>query len=214
MGEPQALKRPRFFSGRLLTPADLELEQQYVREKLKRHNRTLHGFGIVSGLKVKMNAGEIVVEPGLALDCEGNELLIETPQSVAPPPVVSSSGGSSADGSPSDRSSLGSSDASSSVEWHTAYLNVRFVEDCATTPCAQSTPVVPATDVENASNTSVDLTESFELAVVRENCNRGHRHLRARWLACGQAHALTIARLRRRSQGWSVDRGYRPPFIK
>lgn len=194
---PRAVKHPTarsgFVSGQLLTPEDFEREQQYVREKLKRHNRTLHGFGIVSGLKVKIDSGLIVVEPGLALDCEGNEILIETPQSVTPPLASSS-------------------EASSSVDLHTAYLNVRFVEDRIATECAQAANAVP--EAEQASNQAVYVTEGFALEVARENCNRGHRHLRARWLACGQPHPLTIAKLRRRSHGWSVDRGYRPPAVK
>ena len=176
MAESQSLKRPRFFDGQLLTAASLELEQQYFREKSKLHNRTLHGFGIVSGLKVSIAAGQIVVEPGLALDCEGNELVISPVQSIAPPPI---------------------NDA------RIAYLTVRYLEN--------ATDLVPS--VAGCEEPST-ITESFELAFATENSNRGHRHLRARWLACGQAHALTIAKLKHGLQGWRVERGYRPPFIK
>ncbi len=207
---PQTLKRSRFFSGQLLTPEDFEREQQYVREKLKRHNRTLHGFGIVSGLQVKIDSGQIVVGPGLALDCEGNELLIETPQTVAAPIVLSSSATLSSNASSSGASlkALPSS-ASSPVDLQTVYLNVRFVEECAGPAPAIATP-----EIESASSAAVYRAESFALEVSRENCNRGHRHLRARWLACGQPHPLTIAKLRRKSHGWTVDRGYRPPSVK
>jgi hypothetical protein len=179
MGDSQWLTRPRFFSGKLITPEDLALEQQYFREKLKRHNRSLHGFGIVSGLKVTTKSGQIIVEPGLALDCEGNELVIETVQSIVPP---------------------------STADWHTAFVNVSFVEECAGT--------IPPTGPEEASNLAATMTESFMLALAQENSSRGHRHLRARWLACGRPHALTIAKLRKHSQGWRVDRGYRAPAIK
>ncbi len=175
MAESQSLKRPRFFAGQLLTAEVLELEQQYFREKSKLHNRTLHGFGIVSGLKVSVAAGEIVVQPGLALDCEGNELVIDAVQSTVPPPI---------------------NDA------RIAYLTVRYVEN--------GTDLVPTAGCEEPST----ITESFELAFATENSNRAHRHLRARWLACGQAHALTIAKLKHSLQGWRVERGYRPPFIK
>ncbi len=177
MSEP-SLRRPRLFSDKLVTPEDLELQRQYFREKLKGHNRSLHGFGIVSGLKVSVKSGQIVVEPGLALDCEGNELAIETAQAVVAPPI----------------------------DWRTAFVNVRFVEDDA---CLVSSPE-PAAD----SNLAATVTDSFELVVTEENSNRGHRHLRARWLACGRPHVLTIARLRRSSQGWRVDRGYRAPKVR
>ena len=179
MGDSQWLTRPRFFSGKLITPEDLELEQQYFREKLKRHNRSLHGFGIVSGLKVTTKSGQIIVEPGLALDCEGNELVIETVQSIVPPATAA---------------------------WHTVFVNVSFVEECAGT--------ISPTGPEGASNIAATITESFMLALAQENSSRGHRHLRARWLACGRPHALTIAKLKKHSQGWRVDRGYRPPAIK
>lgn len=183
MRDSPSLKRPRFFAGQLLTAEDFTLEQEYFREKLKRHNRSLHGFGIVSGLKVTVNSGQIVVAPGLALDCEGNELAIETAQMIVPPAV-----------------------ARPTVGWHTAYVNVRFVEECANP--------APTAGAEEASDSTAYLAESFELAVAQENCNRGHRHLRARWLACGQPHALTIAKLRHSAQGWRVDRAYRAPVIK
>jgi hypothetical protein len=180
MGDSQWLTRPRFFSGKLITPEDLELEQQYFREKLKRHNRSLHGFGIVSGFKVTTKSGQIIVEPGLALDCEGNELAIETVQSIVPP---------------------------STADWHTAFVNVSFVEECAGT-------ISPPGAEEAASNLAGTITESFMLALTQKNFNQGHRHLRARWLACGRPHALTIAKLTKHSQGWRVDRGYRAPTIK
>lgn len=175
MSESQSLKRPRFFPGKLVTPEDLELEQQYVLEKFKRHNRSLHGFGIVSGLKVRASSGQVVVEPGLALDCEGNELVIDAGQSIVPPPIGDS---------------------------RIAYLNVRFVENGA--------DLVSSAGCEELST----ITESVDFAFAPENSNRGHRHLRARWLACGQPHPLTIAKLRHGSHGWRVDRAYRAPVIK
>ncbi|CAN5610341.1 hypothetical protein BH20ACI3_BH20ACI3_26660 [soil metagenome] len=79
------LKRNRYFPGKLLTAEDLELEQQYFREKLKRHNQYLHGFGIVFGLKVTQNAREVVISPGVAIDCQGNEIVLPEPQEQALP---------------------------------------------------------------------------------------------------------------------------------
>ena len=79
--------RNRFFSGRLLTAEDFELEQQYFREKLKRHNRNLHGFGVVSGLGVSKSSGNAVtIAPGVAIDCQGNEILVDAPLRHSLPP--------------------------------------------------------------------------------------------------------------------------------
>ena len=84
--ERETLKRPRYFAGRLIDAATLQLEQDYHLEKRRRHNRTLHGFGIVSGLEVRVDAttdpdgGRIVVEPGYAIDTCGEEIAV--PESV------------------------------------------------------------------------------------------------------------------------------------
>ncbi|MFN2511145.1 MAG: hypothetical protein ABR568_06825 [Pyrinomonadaceae bacterium] len=62
-----------------MTAEDFELEQEYFREKLKRHNRYLHGFGIVFGLEVSKGRSAVVVSPGLAIDCQGNEIAVPEP---------------------------------------------------------------------------------------------------------------------------------------
>ncbi len=162
----QSMERTSFHTGQLLTADDLNREQDYFRNKLKRHNQLLHGFGVVSGLGVSIAGGKVVIEPGFALDCEGNEIVIREPQTMNP--------------------------SSASTSSRVAYVNVRYAESCS----------------------EKTIIEGFEICFGEENTNRGHRHRRARWLACGAAHPLTIAKLRSKSQGWSVDRGYRPPQIK
>jgi hypothetical protein len=124
---------------------------------------------------VTVTKGEVAVEPGLALDCEGNELVITAPQSIVAP--------------------------AASCGWRAAYVNLRYVEE--------------STDqITGRSGEFSTISEGFELTLAKENSNRGHRHLRSRLLACGQPHALTIAKLRRSAHGWRVDRGYRQPSIK
>ena len=76
------LSRNRFFTGKLLTADDLDHEQSYVRTKHRRHNRLLHGVGIVSGLGVGVEPGPagddavVVVLPGLAIAPDGEELVV------------------------------------------------------------------------------------------------------------------------------------------
>ena len=72
----KAFLRNNYFFGKLLTASDLELEQDYFRSKLKLHNRALHGFGIVAGLEVSRRGDKLVLSGGLALDCEGNEIVV------------------------------------------------------------------------------------------------------------------------------------------
>ena len=72
------IERARYFTGQLLDEADLAQEQLYFREKLRRHNRMLHGWGIVSGLAVRPGPAdsELTVEPGYALDRYGDEIVV------------------------------------------------------------------------------------------------------------------------------------------
>lgn len=47
------LRRLNYFFGQMLGVQDFQTEQNFFREKLKLHNRCLHGYGVVCGLKVE-----------------------------------------------------------------------------------------------------------------------------------------------------------------
>ena len=71
--------RPNFFAGRLLTADDLRDEQEYHREKHRRHLQMLHGFGVVDGLEVGVasDGTTISIEPGVAIDAYGREVVLD-----------------------------------------------------------------------------------------------------------------------------------------
>jgi hypothetical protein len=79
------LTRNRFFTGKLVTADDFEQEQAYGRAKHRRHNRLLHGVGIVRGLGVSLESSPgsddptVVVSPGLAISSDGEELVVCEP---------------------------------------------------------------------------------------------------------------------------------------
>src|SRR2546426_5720524 len=78
------LERVRYFSRQLLTADDMTVEQEYFRQKLRRHNRYLHGFGVVCGYQVEAapeagHAWQVRVCPGYALAPQGDEILICAP---------------------------------------------------------------------------------------------------------------------------------------
>jgi hypothetical protein len=73
---PTSFERNNYFNGKLLCAADLQAEQRYFNDKRSLINRTVLGWGIVCGLEVTLENGALVVEPGLALDCCGRELLV------------------------------------------------------------------------------------------------------------------------------------------
>jgi hypothetical protein len=85
------------------------------------------------------------------------------------------------------------------ASWQTAYVNLHFVEQELN---------------EDATGEATIIRESAAIDFSAQNFNSKHRHLRGCWLACGNCHPLTIARLRRRAGGWRVDRRYRPPAVK
>ena len=51
-------ERLNYFYGQMLGAADFRAEQAFFREKLKLHNRCLHGYGVVCGLEVRPVAVE------------------------------------------------------------------------------------------------------------------------------------------------------------
>ncbi len=82
-GDVECFERPRFFGGQLLTDKDLEAAQRYVIEKNKLHNRYLVGTGVVCGLAVRCDPccdGSVTVEPGYAIDCCGNDIVLCQPE--------------------------------------------------------------------------------------------------------------------------------------
>lgn len=77
-------ERPSYFCGQLLSDTDLTLQETYFREKNKLYHRTLDGFGVVCGLRLKCDChckGHIIVGDGFAIDCCGNDLVVCQPTS-------------------------------------------------------------------------------------------------------------------------------------
>ena len=84
MDDDEQLKRPRYFDGEILSANDFTTEQEYHRAKLRRHNRYLHGWGVVSGFSVSVRDGSVIVESGVAIDCAGNEIFLKRQTMSAP----------------------------------------------------------------------------------------------------------------------------------
>jgi hypothetical protein len=76
-------ERPQYFCGQLLSDADLTLEETYFREKNKLYHRTIDGFGVVCGLRMRCDGdckGKITIGDGYAIDCCGNDLVVCEPR--------------------------------------------------------------------------------------------------------------------------------------
>ncbi|VTU20024.1 hypothetical protein H4CHR_00502 [Variovorax sp. PBS-H4] len=76
---PGVLVQPSFFAGQLLTDDDLQALTNYVVTRQRMHNRFLVGSGVACGLAVTCHpcgGGRVIVQPGYAVDCCGNEILV------------------------------------------------------------------------------------------------------------------------------------------
>ena len=78
------LERVHYFPRQLITAADMTAEQEYFRQKLRRHNRFLHGWGVVCGLEVTAAATtefpwQVRIDSGYALGPYGDEIYVPEP---------------------------------------------------------------------------------------------------------------------------------------
>src|SRR5579872_3140896 len=76
------LARNHYFTGKLLVERDFSDEQRFFLGKERRHDRYLHGWGTVCGLKVVQHptpacqSQYVLVQPGVAIDCCGREIVV------------------------------------------------------------------------------------------------------------------------------------------
>jgi hypothetical protein len=80
-GPPGALARPDWKPGAEFTSADLRLEQRYNQQRIRRHLRLMHGWGVVCGLTV-VSAGEdwwLFICPGYGVGPCGDEIVVPAP---------------------------------------------------------------------------------------------------------------------------------------
>ena len=125
-GDLRGLERTRFFPRQIVTPDDLTQDQIYFREKSKRHNRMLHGWGVVCGACVRRGAKpcEVIIEPGYILGPFGDEIVIDRDTVVD----VCKLGTGEMDGCCGDELDPWCSDAPSSCAAGTSYLAVKYSE--------------------------------------------------------------------------------------
>jgi hypothetical protein len=75
------MERVHYFPRQLIAPEDMIAEQEYFRQKMRRHNRFLHGWGVVCGMTVHASPEsgkpwQVRVEPGYALSPQGDEIYL------------------------------------------------------------------------------------------------------------------------------------------
>ena len=78
------LARIRYSEGQAVSLSSLQAEQQYLIGARRRHNLAQHDWGIVRGLALRDNFGSILVDPGVAIDGFGRELIVPAEVLIAP----------------------------------------------------------------------------------------------------------------------------------
>ena len=76
MADP--VKRMHYFDYQFLRARDFIDEQNYFLAMRRQHNRTLHSWGVTTGLEVSANSGAntVTISPGLAIDSQGREIVL------------------------------------------------------------------------------------------------------------------------------------------
>ncbi|MCG8353893.1 MAG: hypothetical protein MI924_39515 [Chloroflexales bacterium] len=73
------INRTRYQERQILQAGDLTTDQAYHIAMRRRHNIGPHGWGIVRGLELVIEAGDILLRPGMAVDGYGRELIVPDP---------------------------------------------------------------------------------------------------------------------------------------
>ncbi|MFI0607078.1 MAG: hypothetical protein ACH37Z_04185 [Anaerolineae bacterium] len=78
-------ERPRYFPRQVVTATDMTLDQNYARDRMRRHNRMLHGWGIVCGAQLcciqdselQKGTSKIRIKCGYILGPFGDEIILD-----------------------------------------------------------------------------------------------------------------------------------------
>lgn len=83
---PNDLQRFTYWQGQLLSSKDFRDQSAIAAQLHWWHNRALHNaYGISEGLQVTRNGNTVTVEPGVAYDRFGRELILSKPQALTIP---------------------------------------------------------------------------------------------------------------------------------
>jgi hypothetical protein len=79
-----ATDHPRYFAGQYLLADDFNLQHQYLNDRLRYTNKSLHVSGIIEGLTVeKEGTNSVKITPGAAIDNQGNMIVLTEEKTFA-----------------------------------------------------------------------------------------------------------------------------------
>jgi hypothetical protein len=139
-------RRNKYFYGKLLDVAHLQMEQRYFNRKRWLLNRLSLGYGVLCGLNVEPRDGELCVKPGVAIDPLGREIIVPATVCINPWKPTDDCGQAQPELSP-DKS-------------HDAYLCLEYKE------CFADLMPVLATECDTRDQCAAGtIAESFRLSV-------------------------------------------------
>ena len=77
------IARVHYFEGQFLRTQDFVDEQAYHVAMRRRHNIAHHTWGIVSGLEIVLEEGNFFLQPGMAVDGYGRELIVADKKAIS-----------------------------------------------------------------------------------------------------------------------------------
>jgi hypothetical protein len=79
-----APRRNQYFYGKRMDVQHFRMEQDYLRQKLALLNRLTLGKGVLCGLRVTLEDGKLCVDPGVAIDGLGREIVVPVRTCIDP----------------------------------------------------------------------------------------------------------------------------------
>jgi|GEM_PF-1113485 hypothetical protein len=84
---PFEMQRLRYWQGQKLLSRDFRDQTSYQAQLRWWHNRALHNsYGVSYGFDVTLQDTRVKIEPGVAYDCYGRELILQTTKEIPLPP--------------------------------------------------------------------------------------------------------------------------------
>lgn len=76
------IKRLNYYDHEFLRATDFTAEQTYHMSMRRLHNQVLHTWGVAQGLTLALAGTAVTVAPGVAIDSQGREMVINTPTNL------------------------------------------------------------------------------------------------------------------------------------
>ncbi len=196
LSEVHTPRRNNYYYGKLMDVLHFQMEQRYEMSKRWLLNRTVLGAGVLCGLElrpIQTDAGKgLRIEPGLAIDGWGREILVPSPIDIVPlqetvepsePCSPSTGQGPPAEAQPAEKEDEGNEEGQAEHDGkgehegkgeHDAFLINLCYRECPS-DYAPAAVMDPDCDDDRSSEPGT-IIESYRISVKRGNARRLRDH--------------------------------------